>query len=133
MNSNRRNRRGFTLIEILIVVVILGILAAIVIPQFTNASQEAAASAVKSQLQTIRSQIELFRVRNSGNPPASFNDLLDPPAGEDPYLQKEPNLPTGFEFVWGDNAATPNHETVYVTFTGETLPQGLTVTEIENW
>ncbi|MEM9111640.1 MAG: prepilin-type N-terminal cleavage/methylation domain-containing protein, partial [Planctomycetota bacterium] len=49
-------RKGFTLVEILIVVVILGILAAIVIPQFTNASEAAKASSVLSQLQTLRSQ-----------------------------------------------------------------------------
>lgn len=67
-----RNRvsRAFTLVEILIVVVILGILAAIVIPQFTSASEEAQVGNVQTQLQTIRSQIELFRVRNNGNAPA---------------------------------------------------------------
>lgn len=75
--------KAFTLVEILIVVVILGILAAIVIPQFTNASEEAQGGNVKSQLQTIRSQIELFRVRNNGQSPvlegaqdASFADFL---------------------------------------------------------
>jgi general secretion pathway protein G len=65
-----RKQKGFTLIEILIVVVILGILAAIVIPQFTDASQEAAASNLRSQLQTIRSQIELYNVQN----PATMYD-----------------------------------------------------------
>lgn len=61
-----RRKTGFTLVEILIVVVILGILAAIVIPQFTSASQEAIKGALKSQIQTISSQIELYRVKNAG-------------------------------------------------------------------
>lgn len=64
MQRSRAN--AFTLVEILIVVVILGILAAIVIPQFTNASESAVRSTLKSQLQTIVSQIELYRVRNRG-------------------------------------------------------------------
>lgn len=84
-------KRGFTLIEILIVVVILGILAAIVIPQFTDASQEAMESSVKSQLQTIRSQIELYRVKNGGALPdltPAFDDLVT-----NNYLQSEPVNP----------------------------------------
>ncbi len=64
-----RVSKAFTLVEILIVVVILGILAAIVIPQFTNASQEAQRGNVATQLQTLRNQIELFRVRNNGQNP----------------------------------------------------------------
>ncbi len=55
---SRRARHGFTLIEILIVVVILGILAAIVIPQFTDAAAEASRSNLQSQLQTLRSQLD---------------------------------------------------------------------------
>jgi prepilin-type N-terminal cleavage/methylation domain-containing protein len=68
MHTHRRNS-GFTLVEILIVVVILGILAAIVIPQFTNASSEAVKGSLVSQLRTINSQIELYRVRNNGSLP----------------------------------------------------------------
>src|SRR5881394_2396203 len=64
------NRKtGFTLVEILIVVIILGILAAIVIPQFTNASQDARESALLSQLQTLRSQIELYKLQHKDKLP----------------------------------------------------------------
>ncbi len=52
---------GFTLVEILIVVTILGILAAIVIPQFTDASEEAKMSSLVSDLHTVRAQIQLYR------------------------------------------------------------------------
>ena len=83
---NRRNtnvRSAFTLIEILIVVVILGILAAIVVPQFTNAADDANDASVRSQLQTLRSQIELYRAQNpTVNPLGSnstpvWNNMLD--------------------------------------------------------
>jgi len=60
-------KSGFTLVEILIVVVILGILAAIVIPQFTGASTEAKESALRSDLQAIRSQIELYKIQHNAD------------------------------------------------------------------
>ena len=65
----KRNSRGFTLVEILIVVIILGILAAIVIPQFTNASNDARNNSVASTLQTMRGQIELFKIQHADTVP----------------------------------------------------------------
>ncbi|MCH8004927.1 MAG: type II secretion system protein [Planctomycetes bacterium] len=93
----KRMRRAFTLIEILIVVVILGILAAIVIPQFTDASQEAMRSSLLTQLQTIRSQVELHNVQN----PTTLFDPMNPPVAGEPwsalvnnnYLQSPPKNP----------------------------------------
>ena len=66
-----KKSRGFTLVEILIVVIILGILAAIVIPQFTNASTDAKNNSTSSTLQTLRGQIELFKIQHGDTPPAS--------------------------------------------------------------
>ncbi len=102
-------KSGFTLVEILIVVVILGILAAIVIPQFTNASQEAKESALVSDLQTVRSQIELYKIQHNDAIPvpesggATWNkmttytdvggtasDTKDATYCYGPYLQKLP-------------------------------------------
>ncbi|MDD5327765.1 MAG: prepilin-type N-terminal cleavage/methylation domain-containing protein [Phycisphaerae bacterium] len=66
-----RAKSGFTLVEILIVVVILGILAAIVIPQFTDASEQAKESSLVSDLQTMRSQIELYKIQHNGVVPGT--------------------------------------------------------------
>ncbi|MHC4440583.1 MAG: type II secretion system protein [Planctomycetota bacterium] len=64
-------KSGFTLVEILIVVVILGILAAIVIPQFTEASTEAKTSRLVTDLQSVRSQIELYKIQHNDNLPGT--------------------------------------------------------------
>ena len=73
---SRNNRKGFTLIEILIVVIILGILAAIVIPQFTNASKEAKQSSLVTMVQSLRSQIALFKLQHNDRLPGA-NPLVD--------------------------------------------------------
>ena len=70
-SSVRPIRRGFTLVEILIVVIILGILAAIVIPQFTSASEDARKNSASSLLQTIRAQIELYKLQHGDRWPTS--------------------------------------------------------------
>ena len=110
MKARTRLAAAFTLVEILIVVVILGILAAIVIPQFTSAAETAKASSLISQLQTIRSQLELYRVQHNDNYPtlaqmdnttADFLNLINSTdvagavSGTDfgPYLQKAPVNP----------------------------------------
>jgi len=112
-------KSGFTLVEILIVVVILGILAAIVIPQFTEASTEAKESSLCTDLQTMRSQIELYKIQHNDELPgagtASLVDALTeqtdiygttpPPDGADsygPYIQK---IPTN-QFNDSDTIAT---------------------------
>ena len=62
--SSWDGRPGFTLVEILIVVVILGILAAVVLPQFSNASQLARENTLKDDLRYLRTQIGVFRAQH---------------------------------------------------------------------
>ena len=98
----RRKNEAFTLVEILIVVIILGILAAIVIPQFTSAADDAQDSRLASDLQAVRAQIELFKCEHGVYPGAGDNTfevdlttITDGIGGEScgPYLQEFPTNP----------------------------------------
>jgi len=138
MKVSNGNKRGFTLIEILIVVVILGILAAIVIPQFSSASQEASISSVRSQLQTLRSQVELYRVQNNGYPTGgtiSSDSTANDPGGFETlvtggYLQRLPEVPAGWEIKLALDETTGLME-VTAAYTGsDTLPNGI---DPANW
>ncbi len=99
------NNKAFTLVEILIVVIILGILAAIVIPQFTEASNEARDSAVRSDLQTIRSQIELYKIQHFDQYPgdtdasdANINVTSSSAFKDDLSKQTDSGCATGTDF-----------------------------------
>jgi general secretion pathway protein G len=59
-----QQRGGFTLVEILIVVVILGIIAAITIPQMSNASMQARENMLRDDLRYLRNQIVLYRAQH---------------------------------------------------------------------
>jgi general secretion pathway protein G len=130
-------RSAFTLVEILIVVIILGILAAIVIPQFTQASNDARTNALASDLQTVRSQLQLYKVQHLDNFPgtdmASIMTVRSNQAGATgadantyplgPYLQKFPtNAFAGNNVVKIGSPGAGTEGWSYNTGTGEFYP-----------
>jgi prepilin-type N-terminal cleavage/methylation domain-containing protein len=100
-----QTRSAFTLIEVLIVVVIMAILAATIIPQFTDSTKDAKASTVKFNLATLRSQIQLYRTQHTGvNPSGTLVELTTTTDGTGaqgtgatfpygPYLREIPTNP----------------------------------------
>ena len=70
-----RNRPAFTLIELLIVVVIIGILAAIAIPKFANTKARANEATMKSDLRNLASSIESYYTDNNNSYPTSLGAL----------------------------------------------------------
>ncbi len=100
---NRRNRKAFTLVEILIVVVILGILAAIVVPQFTSATTEARGGNAVTQISTIENQLELFQARTGAYP--TFDGTLWATLIAGGYMKTAPANPyTGGNTVGADGS-----------------------------
>jgi general secretion pathway protein G len=76
-----RRRSAFTLIEVLIVVIIMAILAATVIPQFSASTTDAKRSSLKFNVQTINTQIQLYQQHHNGKLPtfANFSIQLTKP------------------------------------------------------
>jgi general secretion pathway protein G len=115
------HKGGFTLVEVLIVVLLLGILAAIVVPQFTGASNVTRTSTLATDLHRIRSQIELYKYQHKDQYPAIPGEATadfvrrmttstdaDGNAGNDfgPYMQRIPINPfNDFNTVRIDGAA----------------------------
>ena len=66
---------AFTLVEILIVVVILGILASIVIPQFSNATHTTRENTLKDSLRYLRTQISVYKAQHEDSFPGETGDL----------------------------------------------------------
>ena len=97
-------RQGFTLIEIMLVVIILGVLAAMVVPRLTGRSDEARKSVAKTDIESnIPLALDLYEV-DTGSYPSELNDLFTAPSGvtnwKGPYLKKKPLDPWGRAYVY---------------------------------
>ena len=113
---NTQIRSAFTLIEILIVVVIMAILAATIIPQFTDSTADAEVATAEFNLNTLRAQIELYKAQHAGAVPAHAGGVITGlttvtvHAGKNygPYMSQVPtNTITGSAVVTALTGATP--------------------------
>lgn len=73
--SRKPRCAGFTLIEVLIVVVIMAVLAATIVPQFAASSKDAKEGALRTNVTNMRKQIELFKHQHEGVWPTGANNL----------------------------------------------------------
>lgn len=109
--ETRMNRRksGFTLIEILLVVVIIGILAGIGIPALTGKSESAKIAQAQANIKSLESALAIYEM-NNGAYPSSLDGLLDSSKQGFPFLDKQsvPKDPWGNPFSY---SAPGSHNT----------------------
>ena len=70
------NNKGFTLVEIILVIVLIGILGTIIIPKFAGQTDKAVIAATKANIESIRSAIRLYQSNNDGALPADLTALV---------------------------------------------------------
>ncbi len=103
--SNARRQQGFTLIEIMVVVVILGILAALVVPQVMSRPDQAKVTVAQGDIKGIASALDMYKLDNHSYPSTQqgLEALVKKPSGnpaaknwnKDGYLKRVPVDPWG--------------------------------------
>lgn len=107
-----KKRKGFMLLELIIVVAIIGILAAVAIPNLVGMTDEAKIAKIQSDLSTIGTAMEVYHVKKGGTYPDNLSVL----EGDNGYLKEVPKPPTGAS----DYTVVGNKGKVTCTFNGVT-------------
>lgn len=92
----RRNQKGFTLVELVVVIAILGILAAIAVPRFINAIDDANEATDAANVKVLQAAVNMYFMENNAYP-ADLDALVDADNPENSYIDAVPTELTPVE------------------------------------
>lgn len=92
----KRDRKGYTLVELMIVIVIIGMLASIILPHMVKGRYQAQYTSCQANLRNLASALEIYHTDKDRYPDASDwkDKLFKPSQGNPPYIQPEPLCPS---------------------------------------
>lgn len=99
MKKMNRKQKGFTLVELLIVVIVLAVLAGIVIPQFSSSTEDAKESVIMSDLSTMRAAVELYYHQHNSVYPGDVTSSYDGHATNEEWFVDQLTLYTDIDGV----------------------------------
>jgi len=97
------NKSGFTLIELILVVVILGILAGAVVPVFQGRSEQARVGRAKTDIATYGTQVDLYALDHNDKYPGNLAELV---SAKKKYVQQVVKDPWGNDYVYKNSGAS---------------------------
>lgn len=103
------NQKGFATLEVILMVTVIGILAAVAVPRFTDITAKANTAKIQADLSTLDSAIAIYEME-TGSPPSQLSDLKN-------YIQDLDNLkpPTGNAFQGGSESVKINSTSYAIT------------------
>lgn len=143
MNKYLKNcQRGFTLIEIMVVVIILGILAGIVVPRLLDRPEEARRTKAAVQIKSLEESLSLYKLDNGFFPTTEqgLQALVDKPESgripqnyrEGGYINKVPEDPWGSSYVYLNPGIHGDHDIISYGADGEPGGEGKDA-DVQSW
>jgi general secretion pathway protein G len=144
VRQKKNTQAGFTLIELMVVIIILGVLAGLIIPRVMGRPDEARQAKAKIQIESIESALKLYKLDNGGYPTTEqgLHALVEAPTAgnlpknwrQDGYLEKGkvPKDPWGNEFVYVSPGSHGDFDLSSLGKDGEPGGEGVDK-DINNW